>query len=135
MALPDEEAMHGSIEEFKNRKIFSSFDLSTLDNIPDDKLEQAIIDYVFLKIGDDFEQEAEVVSELTPGFRAIYTTWCLEAEVDNGGFNQYFWNSEGRLATLAVEGFKRIGAPEYAELLQRAIALWKSEESTLGHYK
>jgi Domain of unknown function (DUF4375) len=135
MTSPNEEEIHRSIQEFKNRKVFSSFDLSTLESIPDDKVEQAIIDYVLLQIANDFSDELEILNELSAGFRSIYTTWCVEGEVNNGGFNQYFWNSEGRTALLAVDAFKRVGAPEYAELLERAIVMWKDEESALSPYK
>jgi len=125
----------GTLPDFKNRKTYRSFDLQTLAQISDADLEQALLDYVIFRIGNDWSQQVETVDALSSGFRAIYTTIGVEAEVCNGGFNQYFWNSRGRLAAQAVEGFRRIGAPEYADLMQRAIATWRSELPVLEQFK
>jgi len=46
--------------------------------------------------------------------------WC-QAEVLNGGFEQYFENPDGRLAPEAVRGFKAMGLPKAARLLQKAM--------------
>jgi hypothetical protein len=53
--------------------------------------------------------------------QAIYSIWWLEAEVNNGGFHQYFWNSAGDNANVALESLRDIGANETATLLQTAI--------------
>ncbi|ENM5926838.1 DMP19 family protein [Vibrio mimicus] len=53
--------------------------------------------------------------------QAIYTIWWLEAEVNNGGFHQYFWNSAGDNAAVALKSLKDIGATQTASLLQQAI--------------
>lgn len=66
---------------------------------------------------------------LPPGVRAIYATLHVENEVNNGGFDQYFCNSEGRLAELAIEGFAYLETPRYAELMKRAVAAWRLEET------
>lgn len=53
--------------------------------------------------------------------KAIYTIWWLEAEVNNGGFHQYFWNSAGDYAEIALVSLKNIGATKTASLLEKAI--------------
>ena len=93
-----------SIEEFNNRKIYTILDEDTLKQIPDDALEQAILDYINHKVGEDYDNQYKIVTRLSKGFQAIYATWWVEAEVSNGGFNQYFWNSSGQFASEAVEG-------------------------------
>ena len=117
-----------SIRAFKNRQIFSSLSLEILAGIPDEELEQTIVDLVCVRIGSDSSREIEVLREQSPGMIAIYTTIMVEAEVDNGGFNQYFWNSEGKLAEMAAEGFHRIGAVPFETLMRRAIRMWESEQ-------
>ena len=79
-----------TLEEFESRKIYTKLDEDTLNDIKDENLEQAIIDYIYNKVGDRFDKEYEIVTGMSKGFRAIYTTWWVEAEVNNGGFNQYF---------------------------------------------
>ena len=48
--------------------------------------------------------------------------WLLETEVNNGGFDQYYFNSSGNLAVVTVDALKRIGAIETAALLEAANA-------------
>ncbi len=55
--------------------------------------------------------------------QAIYTIWWLEAEVNNGGFHQYFWNSAGDHADTALQSLKNIGASKTASLLEQAIKI------------
>ena len=130
-----DEEISRSIEAFLSRKVYDSFDLVALASIPDEDLDQVLLDYVLLKIGEDFNRELETLKGLSSGFRAIYTTMVLEGEVNNGGFNQYFWNSKGRLAELTVAGFCEIGAPDFAKLMERAIVTWRGESSLLGRLK
>ncbi|MGD0401109.1 MAG: DMP19 family protein [Syntrophobacteraceae bacterium] len=51
-------------------------------------------------------------------FRAI---WELEAEVNNGGFHQYFSNSSGRLVPDVIDALHAIGAIQMANIVGRAI--------------
>ena len=45
---------------------------------------------------------------------------CL-SEVQNGGFEQFFYNGSGVLAPEAVEGFVAIGLPETGAVVQEAM--------------
>jgi hypothetical protein len=47
----------------------------------------------------------------------------LRAEINNGGFSQYFFNSSGDAAPDAMAAAAAMGATEVAALLGRAIAL------------
>ena len=114
-------------EYFLSREIYTSFNNVTLQEIPDKKLEQAIIDYILGEIGKDFSKENKVISKLSTGMQAVYTTWVVEAEVNNGGFHQYYLNSTGKFALSAIEGFKQIGALETAEAMANSVVLAMSE--------
>jgi hypothetical protein len=59
---------------------------------------------------------------LTAPEKTVYVVWELEAEVDNGGFDQYFYNSAGDRAVDAPAALDRIGAPRTAALAREAIA-------------
>ena len=52
--------------------------------------------------------------------------WSLEAEVNNGGFQQYFFNSAGDHAAAAKIALVSIGAPNTAAVLSQAMALFGS---------
>jgi len=125
-----------SMAEFRSRKIYDDLSRETLAEIPDGKLEQAVVDLVVRRIERAKGQaEHEVVAGLPGGFLAVYSTWVVEAEVNNGGFNQLFWNSSGRLAKDAVAGFDRMGLTEIAQLVDRAIATYRKDAARLEKLK
>lgn len=64
--------------------------------------------------GDDMEK----LNEYQQNF---YYVQLLEAEVNNGGFDQYFYNSGGDHALETIRGLKAIGADKTAKLLQEAM--------------
>jgi hypothetical protein len=68
-------------------------------------------------------------TELMPEARDIYVVGLLEGEVNNGGFSQYFWNTEGQHAAVTVDVLKRVGAKETASLLRRAMKLYGAPPS------
>ncbi len=63
-------------------------------------------------------------TELEPDARDIFVVGVLEGEANNGGFSQYFWNTEGQHAAATVDVLKRIGAKETASLLRRAMKIY-----------
>lgn len=130
-----ENEIRRSLEEFNNREIYSSLDLDVLASIPDDMLEQAIVDYVGTKIGDDWANMREIVDALPASFRGVYATWWLEAEVNNGGFNQYFWNPYGYWVEDAIFAFERYGAREYADVSRKAVAMFLAESETHKEFR
>ena len=111
------------IEEFQNRKRYPTLTVEILKKIPDAKLEEAIMDFIDCHAQRKGVSQYDVIKTLSPGFLAIYTTLQVEAEVVNGGFNQYFFNSSGDFASEAVAGFELIGTPALARLMERAIAI------------
>jgi hypothetical protein len=55
-------------------------------------------------------------------WRTLYTIIHLDSEVGNGGFHQFFWNSEGKLNAATQEDLERVGATEFLNLFRRATA-------------
>lgn len=110
-----------AIREFENRRIYSELNQSVIAEIEDDKLEQAVLDLIYGKIGDNFEHAFEIVTQLPSVYSVVYSTWWVEAEVFNGGFNQYFWNSSGEFADVAIAGYEALGASDCARIVEMAI--------------
>ncbi len=48
--------------------------------------------------------------------------WELESQVNNGGFDQYFRNSDSDIIAYAPEALKQIGATACAEIVKAAIS-------------
>lgn len=53
----------------------------------------------------------------------LFAAHFCQSEVCNGGFRQFFSNSTGVLAPEAAEGFREIGQPKIATLIQSAMGL------------
>ena len=59
--------------------------------------------------------------ELSPEERVFLHVWELEAEVNNGGFEQYFINSSGDHTAKIAESLEAIGAVQAAAITKKAI--------------
>lgn len=55
--------------------------------------------------------------------RVVLAVEAIEREVNNGGFNQFFFNSSREHAYFAPFALRAIGAPRTAKLVERAIHL------------
>jgi len=63
----------------------------------------------------------DFVSQSVPQ-KVFSALWDVESEVNNGGFSQYFVNNSAESAHFVVDALKIIGAPQTADICQRAIA-------------
>ena len=110
-----------AIEEFKNRKTYTSFDLQTLREIKDHQIEQALMDYIWKKTDANPRDRKSTILGLSRGFQIVYLTWLVEAEVLNGGFNQYYWNTSGEFAEITPAALREIGADEAASIMEQSL--------------
>lgn len=60
--------------------------------------------------------------ELTVPERVFVAVWALEADVNNGGFDQYYLNSAGDHAWFAPAALRTIGAERTAAIVEQANA-------------
>jgi len=59
--------------------------------------------------------------QLLPEEQDYIVLWWLQVEVDNGGFEQYFFNSAGDGARQANTALVRLGATRSAQILEEAL--------------
>ncbi|MCX2740256.1 DMP19 family protein [Pontibacter anaerobius] len=71
--------------------------------------------YELSEYGDD-------LSKLTEPQKVLLFVENVEREVNNGGFNQFFWNSSGDYAHESLAALEVIGAKKTADIIRRAIA-------------
>ena len=116
------EKLEKMMSEFYNRQVHEELTLETLNSIPDDQIEQVIIDYIITKIT-DHQDRFRVISNLSPSFQMIYSTWILESEVRTGGFNQFFFNPWAEFTAMALRSFNMLGATDYAQVLENAMTI------------
>ena len=125
------EQMDESINTFKNRKIYSQFTEQDIDTISDDKILQAVFDNLSEKQPSDYEKEYETVISWNKERQAIYIIWILEAEVNNGGFNQFYFNSSGQFYKHLPEALKLVGAEQFSNLTKRANQIYEENKTRL----
>jgi len=58
--------------------------------------------------------------ELSRPEQVFRSVWDLESDVNNGGFDQYYWNSSGDTAFAAVDALVEISAHATAAIVTRA---------------
>ena len=78
------------------------------------------------------------VAEMTGARQTFVLIWQLEAEVNNGGFWQYAYNSSGEGAPFVVEALNVIGAKATAALARATLGLigdtdWQNEAVRQAH--
>ncbi len=84
--------------------------------------------YLFTLADDIQGRESKAgLSGLVPKEQVFFLVWSLEAEVNNGGFNQFFFNSSGDHAAATAEALRAIGAKKTAAIVDRAVSLFGAE--------
>lgn len=94
-----------------------------LRELPDVELIQKVINSVLNFVGElgPGEDDFELIRQTPKSAQFFWAMRLLESEVNNGGFEQYFWNSSCTLMDVAMEGYLAIGAEKYEALLKRAL--------------
>lgn len=123
----DFEFIEENIKEFNNFEKIDNLTEASMRAIPDEKIEYALINYILEQKLTDYEKEKEIISSLPDGLIMLYSTWIFEAEVNNGGFNQYFYNSSNQFVEEAYQGLLEVGAVKHAELIKRAVDIFNDE--------
>ena len=116
-----------SVRKWEARPRYTELTPEVLAGVPDDLLEHAIVDFVMAH--GEWQDDAllALFASLPEGFGIVYTTWALDAEVANGGFHQYFWNTKGRYLDLLTKAVARIGTPEHVRVLEEAVGIFRGK--------
>jgi hypothetical protein len=116
-----------SVRKWEARPRYSELTPEVLAAVPDDLLEQAIVDFVMAHGEWQDEELLALFASLPEGFGIVYTTWALDAEIANGGFHQYFWNTKGRYVDLLTKAVARIGSPDHGHVLEEAVGVFRGQ--------
>jgi hypothetical protein len=73
-----------------------------------------------INIAPDEETEKELSKKFSPGQKALYFFWYLDAQVTNGGFIQFYWNGYRMYLPIIIEGLKLICDKELLDLIELA---------------
>jgi hypothetical protein len=82
-----------------------------------------------INLSDAFEAACQrhrtvAFADLSEADRILVSIWALEADVNNGGFDQYYFNTAGDTAHYAPVALRSIGARAMADIVERANSLF-----------
>lgn len=97
--------------------------IKNIDEILKLEDETAIVIQIGQKLWDKSKEDKDFES-LNAIEKNILYVEMLEGQVNNGGFDQYFFNSSGEYAHETVIALKAIKAPQMADILNRAISVF-----------
>lgn len=134
--LPPEvkEQMTKDFQAFQNRPIYKKLTNKIIDSIPDKDLLQVIFDNLSQEDTTGKNQYRTVMS-WNNSKSAIYMIWMLEAEVNNGGYNQFYYNLSGRFYKHLPGALKLVGANKFADLTQRANNVFEKENAKITQHQ
>lgn len=96
----------------------------SLEALNDDELEYEIYIYILNKlIGDNYDKEYDIITSLPNGLKYLFASTQLANEVYNGGFNQYFYNTNGEFIDEAIEAFYYFRLPKIAQIAIKAVEI------------
>lgn len=124
-----------SIEDFQKRPIHGALTSEIIDTTSDKNLLQTVFDNLSEKLPKDYKKEFQTVTSWNKHRQAIYIIWALETEVNNGGFNQFYFNSSGQFADFVPEALKLVGATKFADLATRANAVYQKENAKITEHQ
>ncbi len=129
------EKLSQSIEAFRNRPIHKELTAKIIDTTSDASLLQVIFDNLSEKLPTDSKKEYETVMSWNKSRQAIYMIWLLEGEVNNGGYNQFYFNSSGQFYKHLPELLRLVEANKYAELMQRANGIFEKDNEKITEHQ
>ena len=123
------------MDDFNNRPIHNELTEQIIDNTADDDLLQIISDNLASKQPKHHNKEYETVMAWNKARQAIWEIWLLETEVNNGGYNQFYYNSSGQFYKLLPEALKLVGANKFADLTTRANQIFEKENPKITQHQ
>lgn len=126
-----EDILNESIEEFKNRPIYKKLTEQIIINTSDDELLQVVFDNLSSDYGNDFE----TVISWNNSKKAIYIIWVLESEVNNGGYNQFYFNSSGQFYKYLPDALKLVGANKFSDLMKQANEVFEKDNPKITQHQ
>jgi hypothetical protein len=130
-----EEQLTNSVETFKNRTIYKELTEQIIDTTSDENLLQVAFDNLSEKLPADYKKQYETVMSWNKSRQAIYMIWALEAEVNNGGYNQFYFNSSGQFYKHLPEALRLVDANKFADLTEKANTTFEKENEKITKHQ
>jgi len=91
----------------------------------EDEWIMAIMTWIWGKIGENSGDVFSTIQELPRPCQYIFSMYSLKSEIENGGYNQFFYNFNTEIAKVAENGFMEIGLKEFSLITADAIETYE----------
>jgi hypothetical protein len=112
-----------------NRSIHKRLTKDLIANTLDTDLPQLIVDNI--EVNNKRKSDGEIYSCLTRGQKGIYSTYILETQVFNGGFEGFYLNTNCELNQFIEGDLAILDAKSFADIVARANKLNETEPTNL----
>jgi len=124
----DTDAYFETLEKYKHLQT------DWVPEIPDNELEDAVMSWMWNKFNEDWSNQYEVISTLPKSCQNVFSCRTIIDEVNNGGFNQLFFNSSRQFAIMSIDGFLALGSPQLSSIMEESVVLYWHNKETLDAY-
>lgn len=115
----------------KNDALKKGIMAEVIDESNDNDLLFLIFDNLCVQLSDDYNKNYQTVMSWNKSKRSIYIVWLLEAEVNNGGFNQFYFNSSGHYYKDVPASLEVVGATKFADLVRDVNEVYERENEKI----
>jgi hypothetical protein len=120
----------------KDEERFKKLKREEFHFIEDHKLRNAAISWIYAKIHVvEPQRHLAILSALPKPCQYIIAVNAVDGEVNNGRFNQYYFNLSHIMTVAASEALSAIGAFRLAEIAEKADRAYLQIQDTLGNYR
>ena len=102
----------------KDNHLQPPFEKARFDTLHGWDFSWAILEPINIAKGKD--DEKLLAKRFSPGQKALYFIWYLDAEVTNGGFIQFYWNNNRKYLPPIMDGLKLISDTSMLDLVGKA---------------
>lgn len=109
--------------EEKKPKDYYNLKPEDIDTIPDEELENAVVQWLFSKIDTKGTTEVPIMRAMPKACRYVYAVYTVSGEVFSSGFGVTIGSMDSFILSTAIEGLLDMGAGKLAGILEQACAV------------
>ena len=124
-----------SINE-KYWKKYKGISKELANEIPAERLYEVVDNYVAWIIGNSYDTEMDIKLQKLPlAIKYAYLVYTYECEINNGGFDQFYFNSIGYEVFELQKGLEFFGLIKNKMLLDKSLELLKQKIDIKNYYE
>ena len=127
-ALPAElqEQFRQILADTRPRPTITSLSRAELGALSLEDLDSVTVEYIEQLLSRSSDRVTALLG-LPRGVQIFYLSFLVEAQVANGGFHQFFWNSSSEFSELIAPALIDLGAPRAATIFSQAFEQAEAE--------